>query len=171
MATEIERETVDKLNESVSALSLNVARLSERLDAQGETMSANMARLSDRLDAQNETMLTNMERLSDRLDAQREHFTEAMRASQEETRRLMVEQNAAHAKEMRAALDRVNERIDRVEERAEERFERVETRIDRVNERIDETFGSLSTKIHWALGVGITLCIGAAGILARLFFG
>jgi len=128
MATEIKRETIDKLSEAVSALSVNVARLSERLDAQRETL------------------------------------TEAIRASQEETRRLVAEQNATHASELYAAIERVHERIDRVEVRLGER-------IDRVDDRMDEKFATISTKIHWALGVAVTVGIGVAGILVRLFFG
>ncbi|MYB77544.1 MAG: hypothetical protein F4X83_10725 [Chloroflexi bacterium] len=168
MATEIERETIDKLSEAVSALSVNVARLSERLDAQRETL------------------------------------TEAIRASQEETRRMVAEQNANHASELYAAIERVHERIDRVEVRIGERIDHVEVRmgeridgvevrmgeridgvearlggridhvderIERIDERMDEKFASISTKIHWALGVAVTVGIGVAGILVRLFFG
>ena len=146
MATEIERETIDKLSEAVSALSVNVARLSERLDAQRETL------------------------------------TEAIRASQEETRRMVAEQNATHASELYAAIERVHERIDRVEVRMGERIDGVEVRlggridhvderIERIDERMDEKFASISTKIHWALGVAVTVGIGVAGILVRLFFG
>ena len=121
MATEIEWDTIEKLSEAVSALSLNVARLTERLDAQKETL------------------------------------TEAIRASQEETRRIMAEQNAAQSQELHAAIERVNDRVNE--------------RIDRVNERMDERFSSISTKIHWALGIAVTVGIGVAGILIRLFFG
>ena len=153
MATEIEREAIENLSEAVAALSVNVARLSERLDAQRETL------------------------------------TEAMRASQEETRRIVAEQSAAQAQELHAAIarvdDRINGRIDGVEERiarvddringridgVEGRFDRVDDRIDRLNERMDEQFASISAKIHWALGVGVTVGIGVAGILVRLFFG
>ena len=167
MATDLEREAVEKLSEAVDALSVNAARLSERLDAQRETTSAHMARLSENLEAQRETL------------------TEAMRASQEETRRMVAEQNAAQAQEFHALIerldDRINSRIDRVEERidriddsfvrVEERIERVEGRLDHLSQRMDSQIASLSTMIYWVLGIVVSIGIAIAGLLIRILFG
>ncbi len=134
MATDLEREAVEKLSEAVDALSLNVARLSERLDAQRETL------------------------------------TEAMRASQEETRRMMAEQNAAQAQEFHAAIERLDDRTNWRMNRVRVPPCNVEQRTDRFIVDMDRKFASLSTKLNWLLAVEIAVLTVVAAVHVLLFF-